>query len=158
MERRKLMNLKIKEEVRKQKKLQMKKSFDAGAVDKLNVIKFFDSFYISEEEVRKTLAGEILPFKKGIVGVVNRNKKDINNNRSIQESIAKEQQFFQRNYPELEETHGTLFLLSKLQRILIEHIQDCLPTLRFVLNVFLFFKSITHKYMYLLIHVSLNNK
>ena len=83
----------------------------------------------TEEEVRKTLAGEILPFKKGIVGVINRSQKDINNNSTIQDSIEKERMFFEEHYPELLDTHRTPNLLSKLQRILIEHIQACIPGL-----------------------------
>lgn len=76
------------------------------------------------------LNGTVLPVKLGIVGVINRSQKDINQNKTIEEQLQKEAEFFQKNYPDFAEHSGTPYLSVKLSNLLINHIRLHLPDLQ----------------------------
>ncbi|KAE8700302.1 Dynamin-related protein 3B [Hibiscus syriacus] len=82
------------------------------------------------------LLGRVVPLKLGYVGVVNRCQEDIKKNRSIQEALAYEEQFF-RDYPVYNDVSnhcGIPQLAKKLNQILEQHIRKDLPRLKAVLN------------------------
>ncbi|KAB2027865.1 hypothetical protein E1A91_D05G066300v1 [Gossypium mustelinum] len=82
------------------------------------------------------LLGKVVPLKLGYVGVVNRCQEDINKNRSIQEALAYEEQFFHDHpvYNSVSNHCGIPQLAKKLNQILEQHIRKDLPHLKAVLN------------------------
>lgn len=81
------------------------------------------------------LYGRVIPVKLGIIGVVNRSQKDINENKSIKDSLKDEANFIQRKYPTLATQNGTPYLVKTLNRLLMHHIRECLPELKSRVNV-----------------------
>nr|XP_004663284.1 dynamin-1-like protein isoform X7 [Jaculus jaculus] len=81
------------------------------------------------------LMGRVIPVKLGIIGVVNRSQLDINNKKSVVDSIRDEYAFLQKKYPSLANRNGTKYLARTLNRLLMHHIRDCLPELKTRINV-----------------------
>ncbi|KFQ06579.1 Dynamin-1-like, partial [Haliaeetus albicilla] len=81
------------------------------------------------------LMGRVIPVKLGIIGVVNRSQLDINNKKSVADSIRDEYGFLQKKYPSLANRNGTKYLARTLNRLLMHHIRDCLPELKTRINV-----------------------
>uniref|UniRef100_A0A8C3X7Z1 Dynamin-1-like protein n=1 Tax=Catagonus wagneri TaxID=51154 RepID=A0A8C3X7Z1_9CETA len=81
------------------------------------------------------LMGRVIPVKLGIIGVVNRSQLDINNKKSVTDSIRDEYAFLQKKYPSLANRNGTKYLARTLNRLLMHHIRDCLPELKTRVNV-----------------------
>nr|DBA30448.1 TPA: hypothetical protein GDO54_006420 [Pyxicephalus adspersus] len=81
------------------------------------------------------LLGRVIPVKLGIIGVVNRSQLDINNKKSVADSIRDEYAFLQKKYPSLANRNGTKYLARTLNRLLMHHIRDCLPELKTRINV-----------------------
>lgn len=81
------------------------------------------------------LMGRVIPVKLGIIGVVNRSQLDINNKKSVADSIRDEHAFLQKKYPSLATRNGTKYLAKTLNRLLMHHIRDCLPELKTRINV-----------------------
>lgn len=81
------------------------------------------------------LMNQVIPLRRGYIGVVNRGQKDVNADLSIREGLKKEEQFF-RNHPvygrdrNLLAKCGTNRLASHLNVMLMHHIRDCLPELK----------------------------
>lgn len=80
------------------------------------------------------LTGRVIPVKLGIIGVVNRSQQDIIDDKSIDDALVDEQSFFRRYYPSIALRNGTQFLTKTLNKLLMTHIRDCLPTLRQDIN------------------------
>uniref|UniRef100_A0A673BU32 Dynamin-1-like protein n=1 Tax=Sphaeramia orbicularis TaxID=375764 RepID=A0A673BU32_9TELE len=81
------------------------------------------------------LMGRVIPVKLGIIGVVNRSQLDINQKKSVADSIRDEYAFLQKKYPSLANRNGTKYLARTLNRLLMHHIRDCLPELKTRINV-----------------------
>ncbi|XP_037539560.1 dynamin-1-like protein isoform X1 [Nematolebias whitei] len=81
------------------------------------------------------LMGRVIPVKLGIIGVVNRSQLDINQKKSVADSIRDEHAFLQKKYPSLANRNGTKYLARTLNRLLMHHIRDCLPELKTRINV-----------------------
>ncbi|XP_058622552.1 dynamin-1-like protein isoform X2 [Onychostoma macrolepis] len=81
------------------------------------------------------LMGRVIPVKLGLIGVVNRSQLDINNKKSVVDSIRDEHAFLQKKYPSLANRNGTKYLARTLNRLLMHHIRDCLPELKTRINV-----------------------
>ncbi|XP_075014446.1 dynamin-1-like protein isoform X4 [Calonectris borealis] len=62
------------------------------------------------------LMGRVIPVKLGIIGVVNRSQLDINNKKSVTDSIRDEYGFLQKKYPSLANRNGTKYLARTLNR------------------------------------------
>uniref|UniRef100_A0A8C2DS20 Dynamin-1-like protein n=1 Tax=Cyprinus carpio TaxID=7962 RepID=A0A8C2DS20_CYPCA len=60
---------------------------------------------------------------------------DINNKKSVVDSIRDEHAFLQKKYPSLANRNGTKYLARTLNRLLMHHIRDCLPELKTRINV-----------------------
>ncbi|GAV90560.1 Dynamin_N domain-containing protein/Dynamin_M domain-containing protein/GED domain-containing protein [Cephalotus follicularis] len=82
------------------------------------------------------LLGKVVPLRLGYVGVVNRSQEDINKNRSIQDALAYEEQFFHEHpvYNGLSDRCGIPQLAKKLNQILEQQIRTVLPGLKSDLN------------------------
>lgn len=78
---------------------------------------------------KELLCGEKIKVKLGIIGVVNRSQKDINDNKSMKETLQCEKEFLRKNYPDIYKKHGNSELANSLQNILIEHIKKTYPPL-----------------------------
>jgi dynamin 1-like protein len=76
------------------------------------------------------LKGRVIPVKLGIIGVVNRSQKAINENKIIDEQLKLEEEFLKENYPRLAEKNGTPYLAKTLSRLLMNHIFNKLPDLK----------------------------
>uniref|UniRef100_A0A0N5C3B7 Dynamin GTPase n=1 Tax=Strongyloides papillosus TaxID=174720 RepID=A0A0N5C3B7_STREA len=81
-------------------------------------------------DASEVLMGKIVPIKLGIVGVVNRSQRDINNNKSIKESLKDEVEFLQKKYPTIVQKNGTVYLSKLLNKLLLGHIKKSLPQLK----------------------------
>ncbi|XP_053174695.1 dynamin-1-like protein isoform X1 [Scomber japonicus] len=81
------------------------------------------------------LMGRVIPVKLGIIGIVNRSQLDINQKKSVADSIRDEYAFLQKKYPSLANRNGTKYLARTLNRLLMHHIRDCLPELKTRINV-----------------------
>jgi dynamin 1-like protein len=78
------------------------------------------------------LQGKVIPLKYGYVGVVCRSQHDINVGKSIYDAVKAEQKFIRDHevYRSMAHRLGTVFLARRMNKILIHHIQKCLPGLR----------------------------
>ncbi|XP_050436353.1 LOW QUALITY PROTEIN: dynamin-1-like protein [Adelges cooleyi] len=81
-------------------------------------------------DATELLSGEVIPVKLGIIGVINRSQKAITEQKSLDESLAAENEYFQTKYPAISQKHGTVLLGKTLQQLLIKKIQDTCPTLK----------------------------
>lgn len=82
------------------------------------------------------LSGKVYPLKLGFVGVVNRSQQDILLNKSLEDSLTAENQFFQTHlvYSKISSKCGTQYLLKTLNTILMNHIRKKLPDIKAKLN------------------------
>ncbi|VWU48272.1 dynamin-like protein [Hepatocystis sp. ex Piliocolobus tephrosceles] len=84
---------------------------------------------------KKIVSGSVYPLKKGFVAVVCRSSKDIEQNVGIEESLIKEEEYFNNcidptNKIECLLECGINNLAKKLNNILIEHIKNTVPHLK----------------------------
>ena len=88
---------------------------------------------------RDILENKVYPLKLGYIGVVNRSQSDIDNNKSIEEARKDERDFFEnhRDYSDLADRCGTGYLSVVLNRLLMEHIRTCMPSLRHTVQTML---------------------
>ncbi|MCP8717461.1 MAG: dynamin family protein [Asgard group archaeon] len=82
------------------------------------------------------LKGNVYPLKLGFIGIVNRSQQDISENKSLEESLWAEQQFFINHpaYRIIASKCGTKYLAQTLNKILMNHIRDRLPDIKAKLN------------------------
>jgi len=88
---------------------------------------------------RDILLNKVYPLKLGYIGVVNRSQSDINEHKTIEETRKKEREFFEnhRDYSDLADRCGTAYLTVVLNRLLMEHIRTCMPSLRHTVQTML---------------------
>uniref|UniRef100_A0AC34FEQ6 Uncharacterized protein n=1 Tax=Panagrolaimus sp. ES5 TaxID=591445 RepID=A0AC34FEQ6_9BILA len=77
---------------------------------------------------KKILSGEIIKFKHGIIGVVNRSISDVE--KPMQTCLDDEKTFFNEKFHRIAQMHGIYYLRVKLNKLLERHIKDCLPKFR----------------------------
>lgn len=82
------------------------------------------------------LKGNVYPLKLGFIGVVNRSQQDIQESKSLEESLYAEQQFFLTHpaYRAMASKCGTKYLTVTLNKILMNHIRERLPDIKAKLN------------------------
>lgn len=82
------------------------------------------------------LSGRVYPLKLGFIGVVNRSQQDIQVNKSLQESLQAEQDFFRSHpaYRNISYRCGTQYLAKSLNNTLMTHIREKLPDIKARLN------------------------
>ncbi|KAI0988095.1 hypothetical protein GJ496_011594 [Pomphorhynchus laevis] len=109
--------------------LQIAKIVDPDGIRTLAVLTKLDIMDHGTDAL-DVLCGNVIRVKLGIIGVVNRSQLDIKNNKPITESLSDEKDFLMRRYPSIAENHGTDYLARTLNKLLLHHIKDCLPSLR----------------------------
>lgn len=109
--------------------LKIAKNTDPDGVRTLAVLTKLD---LMDEGTDATdvLTGSVIPVKLGIIGVLNRSQKDINDKKIMEDQLEKESQFLAEKYPALASKNGTPYLAKTLSRLLMNHIHDRLPDLR----------------------------
>lgn len=82
------------------------------------------------------LKGNVYPLKLGFIGVVNRSQQDIQENKSLEDSLYAEHQFFLTHpaYRAMASKCGTKYLTVTLNKILMNHIRERLPDIKAKLN------------------------
>lgn len=82
------------------------------------------------------LKGNVYPLRLGFIGIVNRSQQDIAENKSLDDSLESERQFFQNHpaYRLIASKCGTRYLTQTLNKILMNHIRDRLPDIKARLN------------------------
>lgn len=82
------------------------------------------------------LKGNVYPLKLGFIGVVNRSQQDISDNKSLEESLYDEEQYFKYHsaYRQMSNRCGTRYLTQTLNKILMSHIRERLPDIKAKLN------------------------
>lgn len=82
------------------------------------------------------LQGKLYPLKLGYVGVVCRSQKDIMDRKSMKAALADEEKFFSQHpaYLKIKERCGIRYLSRTLSKLLMRHIQTCLPSLKNNIN------------------------
>ncbi|CDK25695.1 unnamed protein product [Kuraishia capsulata CBS 1993] len=82
------------------------------------------------------LAGKVYPLKLGFIGIVNRSQQDISTNKSLDDSLQAEEDFFRSHaaYRNLSSKCGTRYLAKTLNQTLMNHIRDRLPDIKAKLN------------------------
>ncbi|KAJ8474116.1 hypothetical protein ONZ51_g7431 [Trametes cubensis] len=82
------------------------------------------------------LTGRVYPLKLGFIGVVNRSQADINAEKSLQDALETEAEFFRTHpaYRNIAHKNGTRYLAKTLNQVLMNHIRDKLPDMKARLN------------------------
>jgi dynamin 1-like protein len=81
------------------------------------------------------LKNQVIPLRRGYIGIVNRGQRDVDSDLSIRDGLRKEQNFF-RTHPvyghdrSLQAKLGIGNLSRALNGMLMHHIRDCLPELK----------------------------
>ena len=83
----------------------------------------------NNEESAALLNGTSVDVKLGLIGVINRNNKQLTERTPIEKILALEEDYFLGNYPGIADRMGTEYLTSQLCDILISHLKKCLPIL-----------------------------
>lgn len=67
------------------------------------------------------LTGRVYPLKLGFIGVVNRSQQDINMNKSLQDALETEAEFFQNHpaYRNIAHKNGTKYLAKTLNQVCV---------------------------------------
>lgn len=86
-------------------------------------------------DASEVLNNQLIPLRKGYIGVVNRGQKDINEDLSIRDGLRKEEEFFKHHPVYSRDKHllskcGTNTLAKTLNIILMHHIRECLPDVK----------------------------
>jgi len=76
------------------------------------------------------LSGKIIHVKLGIIGTINRSQHDIHENKSIDQQLTDENEFFKKNYKDIAHQNGISYLSKRLSHLLMNHIRNCLPGLK----------------------------
>jgi replication fork clamp-binding protein CrfC len=78
------------------------------------------------------LTGQVIPLKLGYIGVVNRSQKDIIDNKAVRAALSDEKAYFESHpvYKSIAARCGIPHLARTLQKLLLQHINAFLPTLR----------------------------
>ncbi|KXT17772.1 hypothetical protein AC579_3611 [Pseudocercospora musae] len=82
------------------------------------------------------LSGRVYPLKLGFIGVVNRSQQDIQGNKSMEDALQAERDFFRMHpaYRNIASRCGTQFLAKTLSQTLMGHIRERLPDIKARLN------------------------
>ncbi|THU97684.1 hypothetical protein K435DRAFT_721556 [Dendrothele bispora CBS 962.96] len=82
------------------------------------------------------LSGRVYPLKLGFIGIVNRSQQDINSEKSMDDALRDETEFFKNHsaYRNIAHKNGTKYLAKTLNQVLLAHIRDKLPDMKARLN------------------------
>lgn len=82
------------------------------------------------------LNGNTYPLSLGFIGIVNRSQQDIQDKKSLDQSLDAEKEFFRSHpaYRSIAHKCGTTFLSKSINQILMTHIRDRLPDIKARIN------------------------
>lgn len=82
------------------------------------------------------LSGKVYPLKLGFVGVVNRSQQDVQMNKTVEDGLNAEEEFFHSHpvYRTISNRCGTRYLAKLLNQTLMIHIREKLPDIKARLN------------------------
>ena len=83
----------------------------------------------NNDESSAVLNGTSVDVKLGLIGVINRNNKQLTEKTPIEKILAIEDDYFLGHYPGIADRMGTEYLTFQLCDILISHLKRCLPML-----------------------------
>ena len=111
--------------------LKLAKEVDAQGLRTIGVLTKLD-LMDQGTDAGDVLANQVLPLRRGYVGVVNRSQKDINGRKNIEEALEAERKFFEGHpaYAKMAQRMGTPYLQRVLNEQLGAHIRKTLPALR----------------------------
>ncbi|XP_043346394.1 dynamin-3 isoform X4 [Dermochelys coriacea] len=83
-------------------------------------------------DATEILENQLLPLRRGYIGVVNRSQKDIDGKKDIKAAMLAERKFFLSHpaYRHMADRMGTPYLQKVLNQQLTNHIRDTLPAFR----------------------------
>ncbi|KAM0688579.1 vacuolar protein sorting-associated protein 1 [Conglomerata obtusa] len=115
--------------------LQLARSVDAAYDRTIGVLTKID-LMDKGTDIINILSGRIIKLRFGFVPIVSRSQDDIDKNKTIQEALKDEKEFFASHhaYKPKHMYCGTPYLVSKLNFILHEHIKICLPEIQEKIN------------------------
>jgi len=110
--------------------LQMAREVDPSGDRTIGVVTKIDLMDEGTDAI-EILQGKLYPLKLGYFGVKCRSQKAIEERVPIREAIKLEQEFFSRHpvYAAHSSRMGVPYLTKSLNRILVAHIQNCIPGL-----------------------------
>lgn len=76
------------------------------------------------------LSGKKIKLELGIIGVVNRSFKEVQDGKCFEDQVKKERQFLQLHYPTLAACNGTGYLIKRVSKLLMKTIQGTLPDIK----------------------------
>lgn len=78
------------------------------------------------------LSNKVIPLRRGYIAVVNRSQRDIDGNATVRNGLTKELEYFQGHskYRNLLPKCGTTNLALTLNKMLVQHIRNCLPEIK----------------------------
>ena len=106
--------------------LKLAKTVDPHGDRTVGVITKVDLMERTKENL-DVLQGKTLPVKLGIIGVINRNQQQINQNMSMEDAIEMEKEYFRNHFHNIANEMGTEYLIQKLCQVLMKTVKDCLP-------------------------------
>eukprot|EP00761_Pharyngomonas_kirbyi_P009674 gb/GECH01009692.1/.p1 GENE.gb/GECH01009692.1/~~gb/GECH01009692.1/.p1 ORF type:complete len:632 (+),score=174.66 gb/GECH01009692.1/:1-1896(+) len=111
--------------------IQMAREVDPKGVRTIGVLTKLDLMEAGTDAM-ETLRGNVIPLKKGFIGVVNRGQRDVESKKSIKKAIEDEAKFFERHpaYQKIADKCGTEYLKKQLNTILLQHIRETLPEIK----------------------------
>ena len=111
--------------------IQLAKRVDPDGIRTMGVVTKLDLMDAGTDAV-DVLRGNVIPLKRGFVGVVNRSQQDINQGKSVEAARDAERRFFESHprYRAMAASMGSVFLAKRLNELLLSHIRTRLPELQ----------------------------
>ncbi|KAL1521567.1 hypothetical protein AB1Y20_021226 [Prymnesium parvum] len=111
--------------------MQLSRSVDPHGERTMGVITKLDLMDAGTDALQ-ILRGQVIPLRRGYVGVVNRSQQDIMQNKTPEAARAAEKAFFDTHpkYRTISAQLGTSYLAKRLNELLLSHVAGCLPELQ----------------------------
>lgn len=111
--------------------IQLAKRVDPDGLRTMGVVTKLDLMDAGTDAV-EVLRGNVIPLKRGFVGVVNRSQQDINTGKSVGAARDAERKFFESHprYRSMASSMGSHHLAKRLNELLLGHIRTRLPDLQ----------------------------
>ncbi|CAD8161520.1 unnamed protein product [Paramecium octaurelia] len=111
--------------------LKLARSVDPNGLRTIGVITQLD-LMDEGSDILNDLLNQTYPLQLGYVGVIMRGQKDIQKNKTIQDQLKDEKQFFETHkiYKKYSEKMGIGYLVKTLNMNFIQHIKRALPVIR----------------------------
>ena len=111
--------------------IQLAKRVDPDGGRTMGVVTKLDLMDAGTDAV-DVLRGNVIPLKRGFVGVVNRSQQDINQGKSVEAAREAERRFFESHprYRSMAASMGSVYLAKRLNELLLTHIRTRLPELQ----------------------------